>query len=210
MESLIGLYLPLALAATLAGLVDAVVGGGGLIQVPALFSVLPQAAPATLFGTNKLAGICGTAMAARSYWRRYPVDWALVGPAAAMALVGAFAGAWAITVFPAGMLRKLLPFLLLLVAIYVFRRKHFGSVHAPTLTGRRKTFWALIIGATIGAYDGFLVLAPAAFSFSFLCGVLGWTSCVPRLRRRSSMWPAIFLPFAGSFLQDNRFGVSGY
>ncbi len=172
MESLIGLYLPLALAATLAGLVDAVVGGGGLIQVPALFSVLPQAAPATLFGTNKLAGICGTAMAARSYWRRYPVDWALVGPAAAMALVGAFAGAWAITVFPAGMLRKLLPFLLLLVAIYVFRRKHFGSVHAPTLTGRRKTFWALIIGATIGAYDGFF--GPGAGSFLVFLFVRGF------------------------------------
>lgn len=75
MDVLIDLYLPLAIAAMLAGLVDAVVGGGGLIQVPALFAVLPQAAPATLLGTNKLAGICGTAMAARSYWRRYPIDW---------------------------------------------------------------------------------------------------------------------------------------
>ena len=74
MEASPELYVVLGLAALLAGLVDAVVGGGGLIQVPALFSVFPQAAPANLFGTNKLAGIFGTATAAHTYWRRFPVD----------------------------------------------------------------------------------------------------------------------------------------
>lgn len=172
MDALIHLYLPLALAATLAGLVDAVVGGGGLIQVPALFSALPQAAPASLFGTNKLASICGTAMAARTFWQRYPIDWQLVGPASAAALVCSFAGAWAITIFPADLLRKLLPFILLLVALYVFRRKHFGSTHAPTLTGTRKTVLAVAIGAVIGAYDGFF--GPGTGSFLVFLFVRGF------------------------------------
>ncbi len=172
MDSLFDLYLPLALAAMIAGIVDAVIGGGGLIQIPSLFAALPQAAPVTLFGTNKLAGICGTAMAARTYWRRYPVDWELVGPASAMALVSAFAGAWAITIFPAGLLRKALPFILLLVAVYVFQRKDFGTIHAPMLTGLRKTTLALLVGATIGAYDGFF--GPGTGSFFVFFFVRGF------------------------------------
>ncbi len=163
METLIELYLPLALAALLAGLVDAVVGGGGLIQVPALFSALPQAAPATLFATNKLAGICGTAMAARSYYRRFAIDWRLVIPASIAAGFAAFAGAWAITIFPAELFRKLLPFVLMLVAVDVFRRKTFGTVHAPMANGPAKMARAIAVGAAVGAYDGFF--GPGTGSF---------------------------------------------
>ncbi len=163
MDALIGLYLPLAVAATLAGLVDAVVGGGGLIQVPALFSVFPQATPASLLGTNKLASICGTAMAARSYSQRYPVDWSLVLPASLAALAGAFTGAWAVTEFPPTLLRKALPFILVLVAIYVFRRKQFGHSYAPGIEGHAKTWRALAVGAVIGGYDGFF--GPGTGSF---------------------------------------------
>lgn len=50
-----------------AGLIDSVVGGGGLIQIPALFNVLPAAPEASLLGTNKLAAVCGTSVAARTY-----------------------------------------------------------------------------------------------------------------------------------------------
>ncbi|HQX07775.1 MAG TPA: sulfite exporter TauE/SafE family protein, partial [Zoogloea sp.] len=57
-------FLLLGLGAFFAGMVDAVVGGGGLIQIPLLFSAFPQASPATLFGTNKLASVFGTASAA--------------------------------------------------------------------------------------------------------------------------------------------------
>ena len=74
-------YLILALAALLAGLMDAIVGGGGLIQIPALFGVFPQTTPATLFGTNKFSGIWGTAFAAQSYARRLHVEWGVVRPA---------------------------------------------------------------------------------------------------------------------------------
>ena len=93
-------YLLLGLAAILAGLVDAVVGGGGLIQVPALFSVFPQSMPATLFGTNKLASVWGTTFAARSYAMRIRLDWGIAIPAALAALVFAFLGARVVSAFP--------------------------------------------------------------------------------------------------------------
>ena len=63
-------FVVLACAAFLAGLVDAVVGGGGLIQIPAIFAVFPKEVPATLIGTNKLASMCGTTVAAVKYVRR--------------------------------------------------------------------------------------------------------------------------------------------
>ncbi len=163
MELASGLVLSLGGAAFLAGVVDAVVGGGGLIQIPALFAALPTAVPATLFGTNKLASIAGTAMAAHTYSRSTPIDREIVLPAALAALVSAFAGAWAISLFPPAIFRKLLPFILLLVAIYVFRRKDFGADYLPSKTGRTKLWLAVAIGTIIGFYDGFF--GPGTGSF---------------------------------------------
>lgn len=164
-------YLPLAAAAFVAGLLDAIVGGGGLIQVPALFSLLPSAAPATLFATNKFSGIFGTAIAARSYCKTIPIDWALVLPASLSALIFAFVGAWVITIFPPDVFRKLLPFILLFTALYVFRRKDFGGEYAPTRHGTRKVLLALLLGATMGLYDGFFGPGTGSFLiFAFIRG----------------------------------------
>ncbi len=163
METLPPELFVLAAAALLAGLVDAVVGGGGLIQVPMLFSAFPSAAPASLFGTNKLASVWGTAVAARSYARRFPLAWHVAVPASLAALLFAFVGAWAVSVFPPILLRKALPALLLLVAAYVLIRKDFGSFHQPIPRGRRKTLLALAVGALIGFYDGFF--GPGTGSF---------------------------------------------
>ena len=73
--------------ALLAGLVDSMVGGGGLIQVPALFNALPAALPGTLFGTNKLSAIAGTATACWRYARTVRINWAIAGPASLAALL---------------------------------------------------------------------------------------------------------------------------
>ena len=86
-----------AVAAALAGFVDAIVGGGGLVLVPALFAVYPQAAPATLLGTNKGGAVWGTAWATLQYARRVSLRWHALLPAVAAALAGSFAGAWTVT-----------------------------------------------------------------------------------------------------------------
>lgn len=166
------LWLMLGLAAGFAGLVDAVVGGGGLIQVPALFAAFPQLAPPTLFGTNKLSSVWGTAFAARSYARRIAIDYEIALPAAAAALIFAFVGAYSITIFPPNVFRKLLPFILLLVAIYVLRKRDFGSQYQPSCVGTRKRWRAAGVGILIGFYDGFF--GPGTGSFLIFAFVRGF------------------------------------
>lgn len=164
-------------AAFLAGLVDSVVGGGGLIQIPAIFSVLPKEVPATLLGTNKLASVFGTGSAAISYARRVPVAWSTAAPAAIAAFIASFVGAWTVSRVPADFVRGLLPFILVAVAIYTFRKKDFGSVHAPLHQGWREAALAMTLGSAIGFYDGFfgpgtgsflLFLFVRFFGFDFL------------------------------------------
>jgi uncharacterized membrane protein YfcA len=164
-------------AAFLAGLVDAVVGGGGLIQIPAIFSVFPKEVPATLLGTNKLASIFGTGAAAVNYARRVRVAWSTAAPAAVAAFALSFVGAWAVTRVPGDFVRSLLPLILLVVAVYTFRKKDLGSVHAPLHSGMMEKLLATTIGAAIGFYDGFfgpgtgsflLFLFVRFFGFDFL------------------------------------------
>lgn len=167
----------LGCAAFLAGLVDAVVGGGGLIQVPVLFSVFSREVPATLLGTSKFAGIFGTGAAAVNYARKVRVAWSAAAPAAVSALLLSFAGAYTVTKVPADFVRTLLPFVLVAVAVYTFRKKDFGSVHAPLHSGATERWVAVGIGAAIGFYDGFfgpgtgsflLFLYVRFFGFDFL------------------------------------------
>lgn len=153
----------LAGAAFLAGLIDAVVGGGGLIQVPAFFSVMPQTMPATLLGTNKLASIWGTAAAAASYARQVRVQWSTAVPAATAAFTLAFMGAYTVTHVPPDLMRKLLPFILIAVAVYTFKKKDFGRHHAPQHAGMREKAFAVLVGGSIGFYDGFF--GPGTGSF---------------------------------------------
>lgn len=161
----------LGVASLFAGLVDAVVGGGGLIQVPALFAALPQLPPPTLFGTNKLSSVWGTTVAARNYARQTHIDWELALPASLAALLFAFGGAYAITVFPPELLRKLLPFILLLVALYVLRKPEFGEEFQPTCSGHRKRARAVLVGMAMGFYDGFFGPGTGSFLiFAFIRG----------------------------------------
>lgn len=156
-------YLTLGVAAFSAGLVDAVVGGGGLIQIPAIFSVFTTTAPATLLGTNKLASVFGTSAAAVNYARRVRIAWSTAAPASMAALVFAFVGAYTVTRIPPDFLRSLLPLVLIAVAVYTFKRKDLGSIHAPLFAGLQEKAWAIGIGALIGFYDGFF--GPGTGSF---------------------------------------------
>lgn len=165
---------PLCACAFLAGVVDAVAGGGGLVQLPALFVFWPGAAPATALGTNKLASFCGTAFALRQYAARVRIDWPVVGAAAAIAFVTSFLGARAVTHVSSSSLRPLVLAVLILVAIYTFIRKDFGTIHAPRLTGRRQTLTALGMGALIGFYDGFLGPGTGSFLVFGFIGLFGY------------------------------------
>jgi len=153
----------LALGAFGAGLIDAVVGGGGLIQIPVLFSVLPNELPATLFGTNKFAAIFGTVFAARNYARRIKMPWRTTLPAALSAFTFSYFGAMAVSWLPREFLRPVIFVLLVGAAVYTYVRKDFGSLHRPLHAGHQELVYALMLGGAIGFYDGFF--GPGTGSF---------------------------------------------
>lgn len=150
-------------AALFAGFVDAVAGGGGLIQVPALLVALPAEAPATVFGTNKLASIFGTGNAALRYARRISLPWGLALPAAAAAFLFSFAGAMAVAWMPKEVVRPLVLGLLVLVLVYTVVKPGFGVVSGVRLAPGKERPRALLMGAVLGFYDGFF--GPGAGSF---------------------------------------------
>lgn len=161
-------------ASAFAGFVDAVVGGGGLIFLPALFAAYPSTAPATLFGTNKSASVWGTAFATWQYSRRVSMNWPLMLPAAALAMLGAFGGAWLVTLISADFLRRLLPVVLLAVLIYTLMRKDMGRHHAPRFEGRPELLAVCTIGLSIGFYDGFFGPGTGSFFVFLLVRWLGY------------------------------------
>ena len=161
---MVELDLTMLLAAALfAGFVDAVAGGGGLIQVPALLVALPGELPATVFGTNKLASICGTGNAALRYARRIALPWRIALPAAAAAFLCAFGGAAAVAWLPKDVVRPLVLGLLVLVMIYTVIKPEFGVVPGLRLASGPERRRALLVGGVLGFYDGFF--GPGAGSF---------------------------------------------
>ena len=147
--------------AFLAGLVDAVAGGGGLIQVPALFAVFPSVTPSILLGTNKFSAVSGTTIATLRYTWSVPIRWRVVLPAVGIAGIGAVAGAKAVTLMNPEILRPLLLVLLCTVAAYTLTRPKLGekSQASTPLRLGGTSFYALT--AVFGFYDGFLVQARA-------------------------------------------------
>ena len=167
-------WIIVTLASLLAGFVDAIVGGGGLILLPALFATFPGAPPAALLGTNKASSVWGTAMATWQYSRRVQIRWHAMLPAALAGFVGAFAGAWAVTVLSPDFLRKLLPLVLVVVLGYTLAKKDLGRHHTPRYAGRAEWVAASLIGISIGFYDGFFGPGTGSFFVFLFVRLLGY------------------------------------
>lgn len=167
----------LCVVAGFAGFVDAVVGGGGLIQLPALFVFLPPslaANAASVLGTNKLSSICGTSMAAAQYSCRIPINWQSIFPAGVTASVFSSLGARAVTRIDPSVLKPVLLVLLVAVAAYTFVRRDLGNLHAPQFTARREARYAVLTGMAIGFYDGFFGPGTGSFLIFIFIGLFGF------------------------------------
>ena len=165
----------LCAAAALAGWVDAVSGGGGLIQLPALLLALPGAAPASVLGTNKLSSVCGTAIATATYYRRVRPDLRTALPMVVAAVVGSAAGAACASLLPQSVFRPLVLVLLVGVATYTVRRPALGAEQSLRWSGRRH--YAAAVGAAlgIGFYDGIFGPGTGSFLTFALVGLLGYS-----------------------------------
>lgn len=153
----------LLFSAFFAGFVDAIVGGGGLIQVPALIILRPDLPLATLFGTNKVASLFGTAAAVKSYASRVTLPKNILLYAAGSAFIFSFLGAKTVTVVDPNFLRPLILVLLIAIAIYTFKKKNLGEVDEPRLAPQHRWIGAIGTGAVLGFYDGFF--GPGTGSF---------------------------------------------
>ncbi len=167
-------FLLACLGSFVAGGIDAMVGGGGLILVPALFALYPTAPPPTLLGTNKSASIWGTSWASWQFAQRVQLPWHMLWPATTAALLASFAGAWTVTLFSALILRLALPFVLSLILIYTLFKKDLGLHHAPRHSKNTEGLLGTAIGGVIGFYDGFFGPGTGSFFVFLLVRVLGY------------------------------------
>lgn len=162
------------LASAVAGLVDAIVGGGGLIIVPSLFGLFPNAAPASLLGTNKAASIWGTGWSAWQYAKQVKLPSRRLMGALIATMLGALIGAWLATLVPASRFRAALPMVLAAVWLYTLWRKDMGQHHVPHWSVQTEAWLATAIGTTIGFYDGIFGPGTGSFFVFALVRLLGW------------------------------------
>lgn len=171
------ILLSLGFFAFCAGLIDAAVGGGGLVLLPALMHAFPNQSLATVFGTNKIIAMAGTVSSAFAYFKKVTINWKLILPTMLAAFIFSFLGAMSVSLIPKELMRYIVFFLLILIAIYTFAKKDLGKVHTVLQTGKKEIALGLFFGALIGFYDGIfrpgtgsflLFLFVKVFAFDFL------------------------------------------
>lgn len=158
--------LTLVALAFIAGFIDSVVGGGGLIQIPALLINLPEQPLATIFGTNKIASLSGTSVAAYQYSKRIKFDYKLLAVIALSSFVASFLGAKAVSLINVEVLKPIILVILILIAVYTFIKKDLGSFQTKELTFDKQALYGILIGLIVGFYDGFF--GPGTGSFFVL------------------------------------------
>ncbi len=156
----------LCVAAFAAGFIDAVVGGGGLIQIPVALVVLPQYPVSTVIGTTKIPSFCGTSLAAAQYARHVELNYKHLAMMTAIAFSAAMTGSKILTLVSNDFMKPLLLVILTIVAIYTYSKKNFGIHSEKEHTDSQHLLYAALISLCIGFYDGFI--GPGAGSFFIL------------------------------------------
>lgn len=156
----------LCVIAFAAGFIDAVVGGGGLIQTPAALVLLPQFPVATVIGSLKIPSFTGTSLAALQYMRKVKMDWMMLSIMTVIAFIAAFFGSKLLSIIDNDFMKPLLLVILVFVAIYTYSKKNFGIHTEKEHSKKEKLIYSVLISSTIGFYDGFI--GPGAGSFLVL------------------------------------------
>ena len=160
----------IAIFSFIGGFIDAVVGGGGLIQMPALLVNFPKIPIPTLFGTNKIAALSGTSMAAYHYAKRIKFNYTLLAVTAISAAFASFTGAKIVSHINPNTLKPIILIILIAMAVYTFLKKDLGSVQTKNIAIKKQLIYGSLIGFVVGFYDGFF--GPGTGSFLVLGFVL--------------------------------------
>jgi uncharacterized membrane protein YfcA len=156
-----------------AGWVDAVVGGGGLIQLPAMLLV-PGITPVQALATNKMGSIFGTTTSAVTYYGRVKPDLRTAVPMAVIALAGSFAGAVLAATLPASVFKPIIVAALVVVALFTALKPNVGDITVLRHDGRTHYVVACLIGAVIGFYDGLIGPGTGSFLIIALVSAMGY------------------------------------
>jgi len=164
----------LVVLAFVAGFIDAVVGGGGLIQIPALLINLPTTPLATLLGTNKIAGLAGTSISALQYSKRIKFNFQILVPMAIIAALASLLGARLVSYIPVNTLKPFILILLIAITTYTFLKKDLGSQETKNLSLQKNLIYGCLISAIVGFYDGFFGPGTGSFFVLGFVVVLGF------------------------------------
>ncbi len=156
----------LCVAAFLAGFVDAIVGGGGLIQTPMGLILLPNLPVASVIGSLKIPSFSGTFFAALQYLKKIEMNWTLLLIMMLVAVPSAFAGSALLTWVSNDFMKPLLLVILSLLLVYTYAKKNFGQHVDKSHSDAQQILYAILISITIGFYDGFI--GPGTGSFFVL------------------------------------------
>jgi uncharacterized membrane protein YfcA len=178
----------LGLAALTAGFVDAVVGGGGLVQLPALLLGLPHASPVEVLATNKVASICGTTVSSATYYRRIRPDPRTFLPLMLLAFLGSAIGAAVAFLIPKDAFDPIVLVALVVVGSYVVLKPSLGGETALRFSGHRHTAAAMLTGLAVGFYDGALGPGTGSFFVFTLVGLLGYSFLEASAKARLANW----------------------
>ena len=164
----------LALASGFAGFVDAMAGGGGLIQLPALLIGLPNKELPLILGTNKVPSIFGTTAAARNYFKNIKPDITLTISMMGPAFIGSITGAAFAATIAKDFFKPFIVFLLITVAIYTWRKPALGMNENLKFTHKKRLLFVALIGLLIGFYDGIFGPGTGTFLVFFLVSGIGY------------------------------------
>ncbi len=178
----------LGVAALVAGFVDAVVGGGGLVQLPALLLGLPGASPVQVLATNKLASICGTTASSITYYRRVRPHAGTFVPLMLLAFLGSALGALVASQIPEEAFSPIVLVVLVLVGAWVLFRPSVGEATALRFSGHRHTAVAMAAGFVVGVYDGALGPGTGSFFVIALVGLMGYSFLEASAKAKMANW----------------------
>ena len=164
----------LCIASFFAGFVDAIVGGGGLIQTPISLLLLPKIPVANIIGSLKIPGISGTSFAAFQYLKKVKINWTQIFPMLILSCAMSFLGSYLMTLVKNDFMKPILILVLVLVAIYTFFKKDFGQAVFKEVSERNIIIFGLLISLFIGFYDGFIGPGTGSFLVLALISILGY------------------------------------
>ena len=164
----------LCLAAFLAGFVDAIVGGGGLIQTPAILILMPMHPVASVIGTIKFPSFSGTLTAAIQFMKKVKLEISLLAIMCTIAFFSAYAGSYLLTIVQNDLMKPVILIILCGVAVYTFLNKNFGQQDHIEKSRNRQIIFSILISSVIGFYDGFIGPGTGSFLVVALIAFLGF------------------------------------